>query len=224
MPGVEIESYGDVVYQSHGSTYQYDRYRTGDWRYFGIPDPSAEEVEAVLMTDPASVYTHRTRDADRELTVLTGEEMYWHNPTSVTLKVQARYRAIENTTEISDNEGVFEVRLYREAFDGPWTRFTTVGREVSETGRETLPATEVAEMRTLKDAAAIAEYQAALGTTLGLCSGVAYAAARVCGRAPPQRRARAVEGRPACGIPWGHPLPAPPCAPSSCSAPAPPAP
>ncbi|WP_412062477.1 hypothetical protein [Rubrivirga sp. IMCC45206] len=160
MPGVEIESYGDVVYQSHGSTYQYDRYRVGDWRYFGIPDPSPDEVEAVLGTDPVSVYPGNTLDADRALAVRIEDGTYWHNPTSVTVKVGARYRTKEGPTEIADHEGVFDVRLYRDDVDGPWTGFVVMGREETELGRETRPAHEIADLRTLDLAAAIAGLEA----------------------------------------------------------------
>ncbi|GAB5534983.1 MAG: hypothetical protein Rubg2KO_12320 [Rubricoccaceae bacterium] len=159
MPGVEIEAYGDIVYQSHGSSYAYSDYRVGDWRYFGIPDPSAEEVAAIIETDAPEFYPHRTLDADRSLTVLD-EETYWHNPTSVTVKVGAQYKTLVSNTEISESEGVFDVRLYRETYEGPWTRFIILGRDETEVGRETLPSHEVAEMRTLKDAAAIAGLEA----------------------------------------------------------------
>ncbi|MEM0963504.1 MAG: hypothetical protein AAGK21_13315 [Bacteroidota bacterium] len=160
ISGVEIEAYGDIVYQSHGSSYAYHDYRVGDWRYFGIPDPITEEVEAVIEADLPAFYPHRTLDADRQLAIHSDAETYWHDPTSVTIRVSARYSAIVSTTEISENEGVFEVRLYRDAYESPWTRFTIVSRDETEVGRVTRPDYEVAEMRTLKEAIAIAGLEA----------------------------------------------------------------
>lgn len=160
IPGVEIEAYGDIVYQSHGSSYAYHDYRVGDWRYFGLPDPTDEEVAAVIETDGPSFYPHRTLDADRSMTVRAADDPYWHNPTSVTVKVDARYRAIVSNTEVSDSEGTFEVRLYRDAYEDPWSRFIVVSRDETELERETLAAHEVAELQTLRDAAAVAGLEA----------------------------------------------------------------
>ncbi|MEM1115285.1 MAG: hypothetical protein AAGJ11_02195, partial [Bacteroidota bacterium] len=160
MAGVEIEAYGDIVYQSHGSSYAYHDYRVGDWRYFGLPDPDPEAVAAVIEADGPAFYPHRTLDMDRSLAVRAGDDPYWHDPTSVTVQVEASYRAMVSTTEVSDNEGVFAVRLYRDAPEAAWSRFTVVTRDETEVGRETLPASEVAAMRTLKDAAAVAGLEA----------------------------------------------------------------
>ena len=160
MPGVEIESYGDVVYQSHGSTYRYDRYRTGDWRYFGIPDPSPAEIQALLDTDPARAYPHGTLDADRTLTVLTDEPTYWHNPESVTVRVRMRSKQAVSNTEVAETETVQAVRMYREERAGPWTSFITTRESQEEIGRASFSADAVRAMRTLRDAAAIAQLEA----------------------------------------------------------------
>lgn len=161
MPGVEIENYGDIVYQSHGSSYAYHDYRVGDWRYFGIPDPSPEEVEAILMTDPAKAYPHGTLDQGRELTFLSDEETYWHNPTSVTVPVEVRYKKAVSYTEVAENVARMDVRLYRETADGPWESFISTTESDEELSRETFSANAVREMRTLRDAAIIAEREAA---------------------------------------------------------------
>ena len=156
MSGVEIESYGDIVYQSHGSSYQYDRYRVGDWRYLGIPAPTVEEVQAALDLDPVEAYPFGTLEQDRSLTVLTDEEAYWHNPESVTIKVRTRSRKAVSYTEVAETESVVEVRMYRDVRNGPWTRFLTTTKSEEEIGRETFSAEAVRSMRTLKDAAEIA--------------------------------------------------------------------
>ena len=156
MPGVEVETYGDIVYQSHGNVYRYKGFNVGDWRYFGLPDPTAEEVEAVLMTDPAKAYPHGTLDQDRSLAILDGEETYWHSLESVTVKAAARSKQAISYTEVAEVETVMEVRLYREAVDAPWTRFITTRNSETRLGVETFTAEQVRAMRTLRDAVIIA--------------------------------------------------------------------
>jgi len=159
MEGVEIESYGDVVYQSHGSTYQYDRYRTGDWRYFGIPDPSVEEVIALLESNPNKLFTSRVLEG-YELLGLGDAETVWHNPESVTVTVRLRFRRKKSNIEISTIESETPVRLYREGLSGPWTNVIAMQGRETEIGTETLPEATVRAMRTVREATAVAELEA----------------------------------------------------------------
>lgn len=155
MPGVEVESYNDIVYQSHGSTYAYKSYRVGDWRLYGMPDPTPEEVLAVLDTDPAEAFPFGTLDTDRELEMIEGEEPYWHTLESVSLKMRARYATAEGNQQ-ANQEAVMEIRLYRDAMDAPWTRFMSSRRQATELSREPLRE----GIRTLKEVAEIAQYEA----------------------------------------------------------------
>lgn len=160
MPGVEIESYGDIVYQSHGSTYQYKNYRVGDWRYFGLPKPSAEEVEAVLATNWEQAYPAGALAGEHSLTVLADEEPTWHNLESVTVKAHARYRKAVSYTEVAEMEADIQIRLYRESATAPWDRFIRAQTVETELGKETFSAAQVSAMRTIRDAVAVSGLEA----------------------------------------------------------------
>lgn len=158
MAGVEIEGYHDVVYQSHGSRYVFDRVRVGDWRYFGLPAPSDGETLALLESKPADGYPFGTLDLPRSVEVIEGAELHWHNLTSVTVPIRLRYTKYGTGNvrhELADFEWETEVRLYREAPADPWDRFllggfaseaVEVGRRPGEAGLRTVAeAGEVAE-------------------------------------------------------------------------------
>ena len=128
VEGVEIEGYHDVVYQSHGSRYVFDRVRVGDWQYFGLPDPSSEEILALMETKPADAYPIDAIDLARSIDVIEGGTVRWHSLESVTVPIQMRYTTYDgNEREFVDFEWDTEVRLYREAFEAPWTGFIRGG-------------------------------------------------------------------------------------------------
>jgi hypothetical protein len=157
VDGVEIEAYGDVVYDSHGSRYAYTDYRVGDWRYFGIPAPTAADVLAVLNADPAEAYPHGTLDLPRELTLAEGEEPRWHNLESVTVPVVATYYADRGgDAPVVHEQAEMEVRLYRESYEAPWTSFLATTRSTTELSRGPRPD----GARTLDEAADIAAAEA----------------------------------------------------------------
>lgn len=162
IEGVRVERYGDIIYDSHGSRYTYTDFRPSSWRYFGLPDPTREEVLAAIELDPAEAFPHGTLDLPRTAELIEGEEVYWHSLERVDVPVRLTYSeyATGNVApgEIADFVTETEVTLRREAYGEPWTSidYDGVSSSPEEVGRR--PGEE--GIPTLKDRSRFLEAQA----------------------------------------------------------------
>ena len=151
IEGVRVERYGDIIYDSHGSRYTYTDFRPSSWRYFGLPDPTREEVLAAIEMSPADAFPHGTLDLPLGAELREGEETYWHSLESVSVPVRLTYTqyATGNVApgELADFATETVVRLRREEYGAPWTSIdmdgvqsTTeeIGRRPGEEGIPTL--------------------------------------------------------------------------------------
>lgn len=138
-PGVEVEAYHDVVYQSHGSRYVFDRVRVGDWRYFGIPAPSVEEIQAIVDTDDVTPYTNEggVMVLDRSITV--DETEVPTKPDRATAHGTARYKVWVSEGWVQDVTAEVEITAFRETLDQPWNGFRTDFRNKVEGARSPMP-------------------------------------------------------------------------------------
>jgi len=139
VPGVEVEGYHDVVYQSHGSRYVFDRVRVGDWKYFGIPAPSVEEIQAIVDTDDVTPYTNEgdVMMLDRSITVEETETPT--KPNQATAHGTARYKVWVSDGWVQDMTADVEVTAFRESLGDPWTSFRTQFSNKTEGDRSPMP-------------------------------------------------------------------------------------
>ena len=139
-PGVEVEGYHDVVYQSHGGRYVFDRVRVGDWTYFGIPAPSVEEIQAVVDTDDVTPFTNEgdVMVLDRSITVDETDEPT--KPDRATAHGTARYKVWVSDAWVMNMTADVEITAYRESLDAPWTRFGTRFTNKREGSRSPMPS------------------------------------------------------------------------------------
>ena len=63
-PGVEVEAWGAMVYDSHGSSYQFSDYWPSNSRLVGMPDPPADEILALVDAEPSKAYSFDALDTD----------------------------------------------------------------------------------------------------------------------------------------------------------------
>ena len=162
VPGVEIEGHHDIVYQSHGSSYAFSNVRVGDWQYFGMPEVTEAEVLETIGAEIGGVFPTDALDLGWSLTIAGGEEPRWHNLESVTVPMEARYKAT-HAYQLEAPEGhgaervaLVDVRLYRDDVSGPWERFIATERSREEVGTFEVPD----DVRTIREAAEVAALEA----------------------------------------------------------------
>lgn len=138
-PGVEVEGYHDVVYQSHGGRYVFDRVRVGDWKYFGIPAPSVEEIQAIVDTDDITPYTTLADVMVLDRSITVEETEVPTKPNQATAHGTAQYKVWVSDGWVKDVTANVEITAYRETLAEPWTTFRVDFGEAVEGARSPMP-------------------------------------------------------------------------------------
>lgn len=115
---------GDVVYQQTGNGgYSYWKFRIVSNTYEGIPNPTQNEILALINDDPSRFFGYQYGRIIHLITPpkLSSEPKWiWHKPTSVEFHMTAKYETILSNRETEVVEQIFKMRLYRDDIKGPW--------------------------------------------------------------------------------------------------------
>jgi hypothetical protein len=126
-PGIDLLVVGDVVYQYTGAgKYSYWKFRTISNQYFGIPNPSAADINTLLSQDWAKFYGYYFQKITKLYyePVLADEPAWtWHTPNSVEFKMKLKFDHIISYTEVETIETIWNVRLYRDDPKAAWKNF-----------------------------------------------------------------------------------------------------
>ena len=152
LPDAVVVVGGLARYQLVGDEYVFRRFVTSYNEYEGIPAPSTGELKRFVTRHINKVFEGREhyvlsiQSVDAQLE----QGLLWHNPNSLTAAFVIRYRLRRNNTTVEDRAGTFDIRFYRTAIDQPLNNLlaTETGRSVL--GTETLEATALDGMPTLR--------------------------------------------------------------------------
>lgn len=167
LEGVDVIVVGDAVYQQYGKSWRYWKFRVVSNRYTGIPNPTADEIMALVNADlsglVSSYWYNRIVGDLRGLRLADDPQWTWHTPASVSFRMVVGYDAIISNTEIETVDQVYEVRLYRDDHQSPWKpTFLSTARERTQHAVKKHTADEVRAMKTLGMLDADRRAQAAL--------------------------------------------------------------
>ncbi len=137
-PEVFVIVKGYASYDVMGGRYVFWRTFTTSNSYEGIPDPSAEEVQALISKFGieqfvGNYYFNRIIGKVESIGLAPEPKFMWHTPNSVSFNVVAVYT--ERTNDIGGRERVartFEIRLYRDNTKAPWKNLLSVDRDVQK--------------------------------------------------------------------------------------------
>lgn len=167
LKGVDLVVVGDAVYQQSGKAWRYWKFRVIENRYTGIPNPTADEIMALVSADLAALVSpywyNRIVGELRGLRLADEPQWTWHSPASVSFRMVVGYDAIISDTEIETVDQVYEVRLYRDDHESPWKpQFLSTARDRTRHASKTYKADEIRAMKTLGTIDADRRAQAAL--------------------------------------------------------------
>lgn len=167
IEGVDLVVVGDAVYQLYGTSYRYWKFRVISNEYLGIPNPTEDEIMAILAGDMERFVTNywynrivgevkQIRRAD--------DTFFWHTPESVSFKMTAIFDAKTSDLDVASVEQDYEVRLYRDHYQGPWQRFLSSNGEQRILSTQRYDADAVRAMPTLGSLGQERKAQAALAS------------------------------------------------------------
>jgi len=129
---------GYAAYDIVGGRYQYWRTFTSWNRYDGIPNPTADNVTALIAKfGPqkflGNYYFNRVVGEIESLGIADDPKFEWHTPNSVSFRVTTvyteRYNDIGGKRRMKRN---FEIRLYRPDTKSEWNNMISTAREYEE--------------------------------------------------------------------------------------------
>ncbi len=168
IEGVDLVVVGDAVYQLYGTSYKYWKFRVISNEYLGIPNPTEQEVLAILNADLEKFLTNywynRIVGEVRTMRLADEPRWNWHAPTSVSFQMTTAYDAKTSDLDVASVEQDYEVRLYRDDYRGPWTNFISTGGEQRVLSTKRYSADEVRAMPTLGSLESERKAQAALAS------------------------------------------------------------
>jgi hypothetical protein len=152
--GIKVVVTGDAVYQMSGKKYRYWKFRVFENRYLGLPDPSPQQIATLLATDPvARVGEGFANDMVKiveDLKLADKPQWVWHTPMSVSFKMVGIVDKIASATEVERERVVWDVRLYRDTIDGPWTKFLSSPSTREKLGTTTHTTEQIRNMPRLR--------------------------------------------------------------------------
>ena len=167
IEGVDLVVVGDAVYQLYGSNYKYWKFRVASNEYLGIDNPTEDEILALLNQDRGKFFGywyHRIVGDVREIRLADEPRWFWHTPTSVSFQMTTAYDAKTSDLDVASVEQDYEVRLYRDDYQGPWLNFISTNREQRVLSTQRYSADEVRAMPTLASVNNEQQAQAALAS------------------------------------------------------------
>jgi hypothetical protein len=94
-PGIDFVVTGDVVYQYTGvGKYSYWKFRTVSNQYYGIPNPTAKEINDFISKDWAKFYGYYYTVITKlwfQPALATEPAWTWHNPNSVEFRMKLKF-------------------------------------------------------------------------------------------------------------------------------------
>ena len=133
IEGVDLVVVGDAVYQLYGSNYKYWKFRVASNEYLGIPNPTEDEILAILNQDLEKFLTNywynRIVNDVREIRLADASMWFWHTPTSVSFQMTTAYDAKTSDLDVASVEQDYDVRFYRDDYQGPWLNFISSNGE-----------------------------------------------------------------------------------------------
>lgn len=126
-PDVFVIVKGVAVYNVVAGKYLFRRTRIISNNYEGIPDPSPEDVKALIdkfgYKEFVGAYHYQNAVGEIESLRLVDEPKFeWHTPNSVSFEVVAILSQKVSYTEVERVEQRFNIRLYRDDVKQPWAR------------------------------------------------------------------------------------------------------
>ncbi len=167
IEGVDLVVVGDAVYQLYGSNYKYWKFRVASNEYLGIDNPTEEEILAILNQDLGKFlgfWYNRIVGDVREIRLADEPTWFWHKPTSVSFLMTTAYDAKTSDLDVASVEQDYEVRFYRDDYQGPWLNFISTNREQRVLSTQRYSADEVRAMPTLASVNNEQQAQAALAS------------------------------------------------------------
>jgi len=129
---------GYAAYDIVGGRYQYWRTFTSWNRYDGIPNPTDDDVKALIAKfGPqkflGNYYFNRVEGEIESLALADDPKFEWHTPNSVSFRVTTVYT--ERINDIGGKKRMkrnFEIRLYRPDTSAEWNNMISTAREYEE--------------------------------------------------------------------------------------------
>jgi transcription antitermination factor NusG len=115
---------GSIQYINNGSAFVFDQYLIGDRWFLGVPDPDQGEILKMLKSDIENFvenahYISIVGDIS-EITFPADPEYLWHELTSVSFLLNVTYAEKISYTQVRKAKHTYNVRMYSDAFKGPW--------------------------------------------------------------------------------------------------------
>lgn len=140
--GVYYIQDGEYKYQNVGGNYVFKRSYVVQGQYEGIPFPEESEVVALVKTDLRMLLRtafNRLVGEVETIEFADPPKWKWHKPSSVSLVLKLVYtendRKLKKAIKVQQ---LYQVRLYREGFSGPFERFGGCKTVKGEEGRKIL--------------------------------------------------------------------------------------
>lgn len=126
IPDAKLLVWGTAVYDIIGGKFSFVKFRVGENRYLGIPNPGKSDVEAFITREGTEKlvgnYHYNKILSDRvDFEIAQDAKWEWHTPMSVSFNILAKYDILSTTSKaIETVEQVYRVRLYADKVKGPW--------------------------------------------------------------------------------------------------------
>ena len=118
-----------------------------------IPNPTEDEILAILNQDLEKFLTNywynRIVNDVREIRLADASMWFWHTPTSVSFQMTTAYDAKTSDLDVASVEQDYDVRFYRDDYQGPWLNFISSNGEQRILSTKRYSADEVRAMPTL---------------------------------------------------------------------------
>lgn len=143
---------GLARYQLIGDEYQYRKFLTTYNEYEGIPAPSERELTKYVNDNLQQVFVSRDHNiVDIEKVVVEPDKAWnWHTPISFSVPFRIQYTRRKNNTELEQRADLFDVRFYKKTSDAPIHALMATEKSRLVLGGETLTASEIDQMKTLR--------------------------------------------------------------------------
>jgi len=161
FPDAKIIVGAEARYRIVGENYDFDKLKTAWNQYEGIPMPADLEILTLLKSDLVNFV--QAYNWNRIISKLEGPKLSsdakirkveWHTANSFSIHLQANYSVASSYTEIQDLAVDYEVRLYRDGVNKPWSRFISSKSKEDIIAKHTYTADEINAMPTLASRAA----------------------------------------------------------------------
>jgi hypothetical protein len=150
IPDAKLLVWGTAVYDIIGGKFSFVKFRVGENRYLGIPNPNKSDVEAFVAREGTEKlvgnYNYNKILSEKvNFEIAQDPKWEWHTPKSVSFNIVATYDILSTTSKaIETVEQPYRVRLYADQVKGPWNSLlsSAIENEKKIIGSKTITSDE----------------------------------------------------------------------------------